>query len=144
MKPICENILLYMDGDLTEQERRDFEKHLESCESCNALLNTLGYSYSKLNRLEAKLDEKTVDFMWSSISSRLEKEETFSWKYFLYAASILIILFNLVLGYFYFEINQKEETNSLEKYISQNEEIPYQTSMDDFLFTYVMNGENNE
>jgi predicted anti-sigma-YlaC factor YlaD len=69
---INENIIDYLEGNLANREQAKFENHLSGCANCQALVNTIGITYS----LARKPDELKVsnDFVDETINRLYRKE----------------------------------------------------------------------
>ena len=71
-KLIRKKLLRYLDNDLPERERKVIKDHLQSCQSCQAVLKNIEMLWS------IKQPVKTMTappFLWSRISARIKTEE---------------------------------------------------------------------
>ena len=70
-KLIQKKLLCYLDGDLSEREKVQVQRHLESCPECRDALKTVESMWA----IEQPIERKTVaPFLWTRISSRLHAE----------------------------------------------------------------------
>ncbi|UCF05714.1 MAG: zf-HC2 domain-containing protein [bacterium] len=64
----------YLDGEMGEEERAAFEKHLEQCSDCRTVLNEFGKLRAFTGRI--KMRDPTDEFWegyWKSLYRRLER-----------------------------------------------------------------------
>ena len=96
---VRENIIRYIDGDLTESEKRDYVTHLESCESCSA-------SYKKIENVlkDGYIKEHAPNYLWERVNESIANSQPnainnnlFGFKYKL---SYVIVLAFIVLSTF--------------------------------------------
>ena len=62
----------YLDGELAAEETRALEEHLESCESCRAVLHELE---QVMQRAHALPDHAPGEDLWEAIAARIEERE---------------------------------------------------------------------
>lgn len=63
----------YLDGGLSDEERRKIEAHLMNCNNCQEVLNQISLIISKTKELERK---ETSPYFVSKVMSRIKEEET--------------------------------------------------------------------
>jgi predicted anti-sigma-YlaC factor YlaD len=98
---IKENIIRYIDGDLTESERRDYVTHLENCESCSI-------SYKKIGNVlkGGYIKEHAPNYLWERVNASIASSQTsvinnnlFGFKYKLsYVVVLAVIILSTFVG----------------------------------------------
>lgn len=68
----------YLDGEVTGDERRDLDVHLEGCEACRALLDELRAVTTQASAVRADDDEPAAD-LWPGIQGRLRPRARHRW-----------------------------------------------------------------
>ncbi len=113
MKEVCQNIILYLDGDLEESERSKFESHLPGCMDCRKFLETWKEIYLEEFVSEEPLSETEKQELWErlQIVPQMRRVEVG-----LIAASVIFILLNFL--YFYFII-QTQNSYDIDQYLQQ-------------------------
>ena len=77
MEEICENLgprlSAYLDGELSGEEREEVKRHLEACESCQALAHELEETGAFLKNAHTPASELEVDLtgVWEKIEERV-------------------------------------------------------------------------
>ncbi len=71
-KTIQKKLLRYLDNDLSEKEKEEWRRHLESCRNCRDALKTVEALWKTEQPIERK---KAPQFLWTSISARLKTEQ---------------------------------------------------------------------
>ncbi|GAB4175188.1 MAG: hypothetical protein Kow00108_10320 [Calditrichia bacterium] len=143
MKNECLNILLFLDGDLPDGERSAFENHLRHCSACQSILSELSDYYAHLP--EIKLNNSEIDELWLDIEKDIEKSLTMpEWvKYVLYAAAILLFVFNLALSLKYIP-GSMDNSGPTVASIMVDENGSDQAMLDDFIYEQIIYGDINE
>ena len=83
-------MMAYVDGELSEDDRSVFEKHLTACEDCSKEMA----EFEKLKRLTDSVEfvepeDRIWDQYWSSVYNRMERG--LGWAFFSVAAILLTI-----------------------------------------------------
>jgi hypothetical protein len=99
---ICKQIDTYLDGELSEEETKQFESHLESCEECMQLKETLVSAWSALDLWE---DKESPSDLRANILNTIRHEEkrrkqVFLLRYLLPVAAMIAIVFTLFFSTF--------------------------------------------
>jgi anti-sigma factor RsiW len=83
----------YLDGEMPERERADFERHVEACESCRESLRGFKELESVTRRITMKdpADEFWEKY-WKSIYRRVERKTAWI---FIIAGTIMLVGFTL-------------------------------------------------
>ena len=81
--------MAWLDDEITADERRDFEAHIETCPACRAELEKLRGVKEVTTRMKMiDLEEKEWDLYWSRIYNRLERKV--GWIFFSVGAMVVI------------------------------------------------------
>ncbi len=96
MKEQCKNIFLYIDDELNEVEKNEFETHLANCQQCTSFLQNFGDSYKNMFlTLNHNMKTKERDRLWEQIEKSLTTPVIKMQKW-LIAAAIALMLTNLL------------------------------------------------
>lgn len=84
-------LILYIDEEISKDERKAVETHISSCSHCNTMMN----QYLKLKRTSSEISftkpsDETMDGYWAQVSSRLSRGG--GW-IFLIIGSIILALY---------------------------------------------------
>jgi len=83
-----EELMRYVDGEMSARERADFEKHIEHCETCSELLRDFHALKEVTDTMKiADLPETVWEKYWSSVYNRIER--SVAWFLFIVGALIL-------------------------------------------------------
>ena len=125
---IKENIIRYIDGDLTESERRDYVTHLENCESCSI-------SYKKIGNVlkGGYIKEHAPNYLWERVNASIANSQTkvinnnlFGFKYKLsYVIVLAFIVLSTIVGNAYIFSNNETMSHDIS-------EMVFPVSSDDF------------
>ena len=97
---VRENIIRYIDGDLTESERIDYVNHLNSCESCSA-------SYKKIENVlkDGYIKEHAPNYLYERVNASIANSQPstidnlFGFKYKLsYVVVLAVIILSTFVG----------------------------------------------
>ncbi len=88
---VRERLSAYLDGELSEDERREVAAHLEGCEECRRELAVLTRLDAVLGRLEAEAPPRLAE----RVLERLQPRRRYWWQSLALAASLLL---GIVLG----------------------------------------------
>jgi anti-sigma factor RsiW len=79
----------YLDGEMSEQERSEFEHHIESCDVCRRSMRELG-AVNRLTRSVAMRDpqDEFWERYWKSLYRRLERRT--AWIFVITGTAVLI------------------------------------------------------
>ena len=83
-------LILYIDDEISKEEKEDVESHISSCANCKALME----QYMKLKKTSSEISftkpsDETMDSYWANISSRLSRGG--GWIFLIIGSVILII-----------------------------------------------------
>lgn len=83
-------LMAYLDGELEDEKKREFEKHLSSCSECSSELE----DFKKLKQITdevtlAEPEDKIWQQYWSNVYNRAER--TVGWILFSVSAILLLI-----------------------------------------------------
>lgn len=83
-------LILYIDDEISKEEKEDVESHITSCANCKALME----QYMKLKKTSSEISftkpsDETMDSYWANISSRLSRGG--GWIFLIIGSVILII-----------------------------------------------------
>ena len=82
------NLMRYIDKEMEESERIEFEKHLETCDTCREQLRDFSMVKEVTQSMKiADLPEKVWDKYWDKIYNRIER--SVAWFLFITGALIL-------------------------------------------------------
>ncbi|MBT4482194.1 MAG: zf-HC2 domain-containing protein [Candidatus Latescibacteria bacterium] len=82
------NLMRYIDREMDENERKAFEKHIETCETCKQLLSDFSMVKEVTGSMKiADLPEAVWDKYWEKIYNRIER--SVAWFLFITGALIL-------------------------------------------------------
>ena len=110
---VKEKILLYLDGEVTAEERNKIESHLASCQSCAEELAC----FTGIQKTAHALEElQPSDYFELRLKRRLEKASkpsvwSFLWKRRLAWAAVLPVL--VILSFVIFRFSSLHETSGL-------------------------------
>jgi len=83
-----ERLMLYFDGEMSPEERLEFEKHLAGCESCRTALTEMSALREVTDTMKlADLPEAVWEKYWSGVYNRIER--SVAWIMFIIGALIL-------------------------------------------------------
>ena len=83
------NAMRYIDGEMDDHERADFEEHLASCEPCRTMLNDMAALKEVTRSVKiADLPETVWETYWTRIYNRIER----SVAWFLFILGSLIVV----------------------------------------------------
>lgn len=94
---IYNQIDAYLDGELSEEERKKVESHLQSCADCMQLKENLVNAWSALDQWEEKEppSDLKVDIMNAVRYEEKRKKNVFLMRYLLPAAAAIVIVITL-------------------------------------------------
>ena len=76
------NVMRYIDGEMDDQERNVFEKHLESCEKCKDMIREMSALREVTDTMKiAELPEAVWEKYWTGIYNRIER--SVAWFFFI-------------------------------------------------------------
>ena len=82
------NLMRYFDGEMDSQERKEFEKHIETCETCKKTLEEMSELKEVTDSMKiADLPEKVWETYWENVYNKLER--SVAWFIFIIGALIL-------------------------------------------------------
>ena len=82
------NLMRYVDKEMENQERAEFEKHLETCETCRGLLCDFSMVKEVTEKVKiADVPEAVWEKYWEKIYNRIER--SVAWFLFIIGALIL-------------------------------------------------------
>ncbi len=82
------NLMRYIDKEMENQERAEFEKHLETCETCKGLLRDFSMVKEVTEKVKiADMPEAAWEKYWEKIYNRIER--SVAWFLFIIGALIL-------------------------------------------------------
>lgn len=68
-------ITAYLEGELRDEEKKQVESHLASCEECQREFEDLNQLEEVLNKMKLQKPSKEIwDVYWSSVYNRLERK----------------------------------------------------------------------
>ena len=85
-----QDVMRYIDGEMDAPGRRDFERHLESCESCRAMLDEMSALKEVTDAMRiAELPEAVWEKYWTGIYNRVER--SVAWFLFIIGSFIVSV-----------------------------------------------------
>ena len=82
------NLMRYIDKEMDNQERAEFEKHLETCDTCKGLLRDFSMVKEVTEKVKiADMPEAVWEKYWEKIYNRIER--SVAWFLFIIGALIL-------------------------------------------------------
>ena len=82
------DVMRYIDGEMSSEERETFKKHLETCDRCKNLLNEMSSLKEVTDSMKiADLPEAVWEKYWSDIYNRIER--SVAWFLFILGSLIL-------------------------------------------------------
>lgn len=137
----CDNIFLFLDGELKDNEQEEFREHLHQCFSCRQMMEKVAPFYGQWSMVQTALPEEKIAEGWKELQGLLSRSTEMVWEKMIGVAATILILLNLLLGYYL--LMGDKTTNSVQttEFVSQ-EDNPYQNGMDELLYTMAYNGEN--
>ena len=82
------NLMRYIDKEMDDRERAEFEKHLETCETCKELLRDFSMVKEVTEKVKiADVPEAVWEKYWEKIYNRIER--SVAWFLFIIGALIL-------------------------------------------------------
>ena len=83
-----QDVMRYVDGEMDAQERSNFERHLESCESCRTLLEEMTALKEVTDSMKlAELPEAVWERYWTGIYNKVER--SVAWFFFIIGSIIV-------------------------------------------------------
>ncbi|MFC1693915.1 anti-sigma factor family protein [Candidatus Latescibacterota bacterium] len=82
------NLMRYIDNEMNDQERKTFEEHLKTCDTCKVTLQDFSVVKEVTQSMKiADLPEKVWDKYWDKIYNKIER--SVAWFLFITGALIL-------------------------------------------------------
>ena len=83
-----QNVMRFIDGEMDAPERRNFERHLESCESCRMVLEEMTALKEVTDTMKiAELPEAVWEKYWTGIYNKVER--SVAWFLFIVGSTII-------------------------------------------------------
>ncbi|MCK5075722.1 MAG: zf-HC2 domain-containing protein [Calditrichia bacterium] len=146
MKKQCENILLFLDEELKEEEKRDFKDHLESCEDCKSFLSSYKERYETISSPAPGLKSDQKQELWKSIESSINNTINNSWqmsKKWLVAAAVALFALNIFNVYTVFQNKDQSYYETQIAYESTSEDWYEDSALDKMIYDLSENGGGN-
>lgn len=83
-----QDVMRYVDGEMDIQERRNYERHLESCESCRTSIEEMTALKEVTDTMRiAELPEAVWEKYWTGIYNKVER--SVAWFFFIIGSIIV-------------------------------------------------------
>ena len=84
------NLMRFIDGEMDDHERAEFEAHIEGCETCRGLLRDFSMMKEVTGNMRvADLPEKVWEKYWTGVYNKLER--SVAWFFFVIGSLILTL-----------------------------------------------------
>ncbi|MCL2334480.1 MAG: zf-HC2 domain-containing protein [Endomicrobia bacterium] len=131
---ICDNLPLYVYGEMSAQEKQEFEKHLSECENCRNLKETFGEA------LEARTLRSAPAGVINAIFEKTSRKQPFFASMRMMKLAFAAAAFLLIgIGYFA-TVSHRDSLYDSYDYSSQsiNEMISIDSDMDEYESMFVI------
>lgn len=108
---IHNKLIFYLDNELNQEEKQELEKHLETCNSCNALYKKLAdtYDFDNIPDMSADFTDQVMEKIVPSPKIDIKKQQFIKFSRRI-AAAVLFMLISVSAVFVYTQQQQEKYT----------------------------------